>query len=62
MGSCGAASQEELGTFPVPRQRMHKLGPKVSIWTSLSGYSDSLMKAYALSLSSFSWKKSWISP
>ena len=31
MGPYGAASQGELGTFTVPRHRLHKPGPKVSI-------------------------------
>ena len=32
MGPYGAASQGELGTFAVPRHRLHKPGPKVSIF------------------------------
>ena len=32
MGPYGAASQGELGTFTVPRHRLHKPGPKVSIF------------------------------
>ena len=32
MGPYGAASQGKLGTFAVPRHRLHKPGPKVSIF------------------------------
>ena len=36
MGPYGAASQGELGTFTVPRHRLHKPGPKVSIFQVIS--------------------------
>ena len=32
----GAASQGEFGTFAVPRHRLHKPGPKVSIFQVIS--------------------------